>query len=194
MTFNEIRAAFNEYTAVDDNRQRLIFDLTINTKILGHSMAEIGVYRGGTSFLIGHTDPSRTLYVCDSFKGLPAPSSVDAHHLEGDFSDTSYKQVVDKLSGLNVSIIKGFFPDPIVHKKMEDKKYSFVHIDVDLYQSTLECLGFFYSRLVSGAALVVDDYGMSSCPGVKVAVDEFMSDKAEILVGSGHNSCYFIKG
>ncbi len=68
-----------------------------------------------------------------------------------------------------------------------------MHLDVDLYQSTLDSLNFFYHIMLPGAILVSDDYLMDSTPGVKQAFDEFMKDKPEVLVDSGLKSCYFKK-
>lgn len=199
MTFEEIRASFAPYTAVDDCRQRLIHKLVIETKPLGECMAEIGVYRGGTSYLIGRTEldldskTPRPLFACDTFEGLPAPSSIDTH-AKGDFSDVSVDEVRSNLSGLNVITLKGLFPgDAIMRLYMGHLQYSFVHLDVDLYQSTLDSLKFFYGCMVPGAILVSDDYKMETTPGVKQAFDEFMAGKPEVLVDSGLKSCYFKK-
>lgn len=192
MTFEEIRAAFGDYTAVDDSRQRLIHYLVRMTSNLGGSMAEIGVYKGGTSYLIANTDPRRPLFSCDSFEGLPKPGEMDTH-LKGDFSDVSYESVIKKLHFPQVQVIKGFFPDTQLHGKMLSNEFSFVHIDVDLYASTLECLKVFYDRMVLGGIVVVDDYGLTTCPGIKQSVDEFMVGKPETLITTGQYNCYFRK-
>lgn len=53
----------------------------------------------------------------------------------------------------------------------------FMHLDVDIYESTRCALEFLDHRLVKGGVVVVDDYGFVTCPGVKRAVDEFVLDK-----------------
>jgi O-methyltransferase len=40
-----------------------------------------------------------------------------------------------------------------------------------------ECSEFFYERLVDGGVIVYDDYCSPSCPGAKLAVDEFAVGK-----------------
>jgi O-methyltransferase len=47
---------------------------------------------------------------------------------------------------------------------------------------------FFYPRLVPGGVILCDDYGFTTCPGVRRAVDEFMADKPEhvVHVPTGH--------
>ena len=44
-----------------------------------------------------------------------------------------------------VEIFKGWIPEKF--NKVKDKKFSFVHIDVDLYEPTLQSLEFFFPRL-----------------------------------------------
>jgi hypothetical protein len=53
------------------------------------------------------------------------------------------------------------------------------HIDVDLYQSTLDCCEYFYPRLVPGGILLFDEYGFAAARGEKDAVDQFFADKRE---------------
>jgi hypothetical protein len=62
-----------------------------------------------------------------------------------------------------------------------DITFSFVHLDVDLYQPTHDSLAFFYPRMVTGGIIVCDDYGFDSCPGAKKALDDFFRDKEEII-------------
>ena len=143
--------------------------------------------------MIASTDPSRMLYACDSFEGLPGNNKDIDLHQKGDFADTSFEAVRKHLDLPNVEVIKGFFLDPIIHKHMYDLKYSFVHIDVDLYQPTLDCLEFFYKRMVPVGVLVLDDYKHYSCPGVERAVVEFMVGKPEDVVDTTQLSCYVVK-
>lgn len=194
MTFKEIRSKIDFYTAVDDNRLKIIYDKVLDTKNLGGYMAEVGVYQGGSAKLIALTDPSRILFACDTFKGLPEPTSMDLNtiHKKGDFDNTSVELLYERLHLPNVQIVEGLFPNRM-QIPMINGLYSFVHIDVDLYQSTLDCLNFFYNRMTKGGIIVCDDYEWKDTPGVTIAFDKFMSDKSEKLVNTGFNSCYFIR-
>ena len=58
-----------------------------------------------------------------------------------------------------------------------NRRFSFVHLDVDLYQSTLDCLNFFYPRLSLGGIIISHDY--TTAEGVDLAFDEFFSNKPE---------------
>ena len=89
-------------------------------------------------------------------------------------------------------IYKGWFP--ATAGPVEDRRFSLVHLDVDLYQSTLDALDFFYGRLVRGAVLISHDYNSISCPGVSKAFKEFLADKDEAPIEMGGTSqCIFVK-
>ena len=66
---------------------------------------------------------------------------------------------------------------------MEDEKFCFVLIDLDLYKPTLEGLNFFYPKILRGGYLFVHDYNSpeSNYAGSR-AVNEFMQDKPELII------------
>lgn len=65
---------------------------------------------------------------------------------------------------------------------MENKTFALVHVDVDLYQPTLDSLEFFFPRLLPGGILVCDDYGSGSYPGARTAMDEYFSNQLENII------------
>lgn len=160
-------------TLLGEGRVDLIRDCFNKVRKLNGHMAEIGVYQGGISQLMASSRPDSTLYSCDGFEGLPDLAVEDNnHHKKGDFNDVTYEEVKDFLSSeKNAIVIKGFFPDGTIHQEMFDKEYFLVHVDVDLYQSTKDCLEFFYPRMVIGGIIMIDDYPYLN--GVKIAVNEF---------------------
>jgi O-methyltransferase len=62
---------------------------------------------------------------------------------------------------------------------MEDSRLAFAHVDVDIYQSVLDCCRFIMPRMLRGGFVVFDDYGFPSCPGARQAVDGFFRDRPE---------------
>jgi hypothetical protein len=89
----------------------------------------------------------------------------------------------------NVFFYKGLFP--ATAGPVADRKFSFVHLDVDLYESTRASLEWFYSRLSPGAVLMCHDYYHL---GVRKAVDEFLAGKPENAIqqpAGGH--CLIVK-
>jgi hypothetical protein len=74
-----------------------------------------------------------------------------------------------------VSISKGWIPQ--VFAGLTERKWSFVHIDVDLYEPTLGALEYFFPRLAKGGVIVNDDYASPDFPGGGRAWDGFCSDR-----------------
>jgi O-methyltransferase len=149
------------------------------------SLAELGVYKGHTAKLIHHMLPDRKLYLFDSFKGFP--EQVIREDLDGEerpqtvkFDNTSKEEVLKYVEGNdNVEVREGVFPETA--KGLEQETFAFVHLDADLYQSTLDGLKFFYPRLSPGGCIIVHDYN-HDWEGVKKAVDEFSETIPEQFV------------
>ena len=73
------------------------------------------------------------------------------------------------------------------------EQFSFVHIDVDLYEPIKEALSFFYPRMRKGSIIVVDDYGSALFPGAKKAVQEFLSQNShEYFIENNVGGCLII--
>lgn len=139
-------------------------------------MAEFGVYAGGSLEALAFHNPGRDMFGIDSFQGLPKESVHDFHH-EGDFSQVDYAGICGyfKMIYPHVRIVKGFSPD--VWKYFNDTvRFSFVHVDVDLYQSVLDALDFFLPRTVSGGILLFDDYKVNTTPGCERAIADFFAN------------------
>jgi len=90
----------------------------------------------------------------------------------------------------NVHFYKGLFP--ATAGSVKDKKFSFINLDVDTYESTLNCLKFFYSRMNRCGVIISHDY--ISATGVRKAFDEFFKDKPEPIIELSGSQCLIVKG
>ncbi|MHB1034221.1 MAG: TylF/MycF/NovP-related O-methyltransferase [Pirellulales bacterium] len=153
-------------------------------------MAEVGVFQGVSAKLICEAKGERTLHLFDTFEGLPKSTEKDGGvHDEGQYAH-SLASVRDYLEGYgNVHFYKGLFPESA--GPIADKTFSFVHLDVDLYESTLEGLRFFYPRMLPGGVIVSHDYSILG--GVKAAVNEFFEDKRENPIELPSTQCMIVK-
>ncbi len=154
-------------------------------------IAEVGVYKGGTALLLAE-NTNKMLHLFDTFTGMPEADSTIDLHKKGDFHDTTVEQVSNLLKGENFKIYPGLFPQQ-TGSNIENLKFSFVYLDVDIYSSTKDCLEFFYPKMSPGGIIVSDDYLAPTCAGVKKAVDEFMIGKPETLIHPCKYQCYIIK-
>lgn len=154
------------------------------------SMAEVGVYEGASAKLLCEAKGGRPLHLFDTFEGLPGSTSADgAVHRANQYGCT-LASVQKYLDGYpNVHFHQGCFPDST--RGMPEEQFCFVHLDVDLYQSTLDGLKYFYPRLVPGGILISHDYSILA--GVRQAFDEFMADKPESLIEQPTTQCMFFR-
>lgn len=166
------------HTLLDFDRAFILYQTALSTSHLNGCSAECGVFRGGSSALIADIEPTRKHYALDTYEGFPDMfTDVDLHE-SGNFSDVSYEDIQALFSShSNIVILKGRF-DESFHM-IRNEVFSFIHIDSDLYASTLECIEFFYPRMLPGGIILFDDYLIPDTPGVKKAVDEFFREKRE---------------
>jgi O-methyltransferase len=180
---------------------KIILDLAKSVLDLDGNLAECGVYRGGTLIPLGlylaQTNVKKQLYGFDSFEGFGDLAEQAYLQTYGACTDTSYETVHEKISRLHLSeqviLIRGFFNDTL--GAFRDRRFCFVHLDCDLYESYKVCLNFFYDRMVSGGIILLDEYNDPPCPGCNHAVDEFLLDKPETLIEivSDNYIRYFIR-
>lgn len=123
-------------------------------------------------------------YAFDSFEGLPETKvEEDGYFQEGTFctSRDDFVGIVRKKTGLSLEdkyIVQGYYCDsltPEVQASMP--KAGVVHIDVDLYSSTVEVLEFIKPLLVAGSLLIFDDWYCfpgGSLMGERRALTEFL--------------------
>lgn len=146
---------------------------------------ECGVWRGGAVIMMRAVlhaldDPFRTVYACDSFEGLPAPTSdVDRDldlHTKKELA-VGVEEVMSNLERFGLNDLK-------VYYSQGDFKYlpgqiensiSVLRLDGDMYSSTMHCLRALYPLLSVGGYCIIDDYGaMHQC---RRAVEEYRAEK-----------------
>jgi O-methyltransferase len=153
------------------------------------AIAEVGVFRGGTARVIGEAKGERTLHLFDTFQGLPAPKDIDTGFAEGEYS-CSLEAVKAFLAGIpDVHCYKGLFP--ATGAPVADQLFSFVHLDVDLYESTREALAFFYPRMSVGGMLISHDY--VEFAAVRQAFDDYFGEARQPVLELSGNQCLVVK-
>lgn len=134
---------------------------------------ETGVWRGGASILMravleAYGVRDRTVWVADSFEGLPPPNPDDYPYDIGldlsvyDELAISLEQVQDNFRryGLlddRVRFLKGWFKDTLPGAPIES--LALMRLDGDLYESTIQAFEALYPKLSVGGYVIVDDYG-----------------------------------
>jgi predicted O-methyltransferase YrrM len=141
---------------------------------------EFGVATGYTFNCIADSFPDQTVYGFDWFQGLPEDWRAD--HLKGHFA-CDVPAVRD-----NAELIIGLFDDtlPKFMQEHQGPAVSFVHLDADLYSSTVTILNNIESRVVKGTILLFDEL---EYPG-DYKDHEYKAFR-EFLERTGHDCEYF---
>jgi O-methyltransferase len=158
------------------------------------------VWRGGTAALIATQARNLGLrdkvYACDTFSGVVKAGDEDPDYVGGEHADTSRHSVEElfyqtfKLG--NIEILTGIFPEE-TGGKVENLKFRFCHIDVDVYQSAKDVAEWVWERLVPGGIIVYDDYGGDTTPGIARYVDAQLPLKGRIVLHNLNGHAIVIK-
>lgn len=150
-------------------------------------LIETGVWRGGAAIFMRAVlkalgDKERTVWLADSFEGLPPPSP-DLYpadkgadfHLSNDVLGVSLEDVKANFARYEllddrVRFLKGWFKDTLPAAPID--KLSVLRLDGDLYESTMTALESLYPKLSIGGYAIVDDYA-PSVPCCVQAVDDY---------------------
>jgi hypothetical protein len=148
-------------------------------------LIETGVWRGGAAMLMrgilrafGVTD--RTVYVADSFRGVPPPDierypadeALEELHLWPGLAVSldEVKANFDRFGLLDgqVEFVEGWFRDTL--PGLRGHQWALIRLDGDLYESTTDSLENLYDDLAPRGWLIVDDYEIPAC---RQAVSDF---------------------
>jgi O-methyltransferase len=145
---------------------------------------EAGAWRGGASILARATLDSlgaddRTVWIADSFAGLPAPDAgafpedrdLDLSRI--DFLAVPAEEVRRHFARLGfdegIELVEGFFDETL--PSLRGNLWSVIRLDGDTYEATWVGLQSLYPDLSKGGYLIIDDYGLiKEC---KWAVEDF---------------------
>jgi len=152
-------------------------------------LIETGVWRGGTAIFMRailkcHGVTDRTVWLADSFEGMPKPNTaVHGSDAGDDLSHVSYlrvslEQVKANLArfGLlddRVRFLKGWFRDTLPGAPIEH--LAILRLDADLYDSTMDALRALCHRVSPGGYVIVDDY--QSWRSCRKAVMDFRAER-----------------
>jgi hypothetical protein len=176
--FPKLVPALNDYTYTDEHLKFVHILEAINYlriagvggDVLPQTYLEFGCHSGRTFSAAvraaKYFDMSNAeFYAFDSFEGLPDTTVAEDGFFErGTFCTgrSDFVEIVRKKTGMKIAdshIIEGYYCNsltPQVQARMP--KAGVVHIDVDLYSSTVDVLEFIKPLLVVGTLLIFDDW------------------------------------
>lgn len=174
----------------------------IRERSIPGDIVECGVWRGGSMMLAAATllelgDPSRDLWLYDTFEGMTAPDAIDVQQMTGrPAADILAEQkpteddpfwAIAPLDEVKQNMTAIGYPTERLHfvvGKVEDTltttvpdRVALLRLDTDWYQSTLCELEVLYPKLTSRGLLIVDDYGYWR--GAQEAVDRYFESRVD---------------
>ncbi|WP_089157690.1 TylF/MycF family methyltransferase [Micromonospora sp. NBS 11-29] len=183
-----------------DNLHRCL-DQILDDEVPG-DVIETGAWRGGVcifmrAFLAAHGCTDRTVWVADSFEGLPAPGQFDGRMvgravsaINAQFLSVSLDEVRENfrrydLLDEQVRFLPGWFADTLPKAPVD--RLALLRLDGDWYESTMDALVNLYPKVVPGGFVIIDDYVLDGC---RRAVTDFrqangIDDEIQAIDGSG---------
>lgn len=151
-TLDFIMAEMPESLAFDTPRELMHYALSRAT--VDGFYAEFGVNEGGTISYIAKQIPAKTIHGFDSFEGLPEDWAGNAM-AAGYFNR---KGRLPKVPA-NVELHRGWFKESVPKFAAgHNTPAAFLHIDCDLYSSTVDIFSSLDDRIVPGTVLMFDEY------------------------------------
>lgn len=170
-----------------------IGQLIEETNKLEGNIAEVGVYKGASAEMIAKCKVNKKLFLFDTFKGLPNKSNNDENIKDLDLGNFKCSKIeVNKRMRdyKNVLLFEGFFPNE-TGIYVEKDKFCFVHLDLDLYESTIKSLNLFWDKLIVNGMILCHDY--PALKGILKAIDSFTSLHNLIKIQISGNQVLLIK-
>jgi hypothetical protein len=150
----------------------------------------------------GHADePSRKLHLFDSFQGLPAITNeldIRAGWREGEYKDKTEAEltamVQQYLPADSVCTYPGWFKDTLASLP-KDQKFSLVHVDCDIYESTIDILDYLFAHdhFSDGCTIFFDDWNCGAASpdlGERRAWSEMVEKYKVRFTDCGNYSAY----
>ena len=157
------------------------YDLFKELKNVPGDLVECGVGRGRFFTIFAFANQyhklNKALYGFDSFSGFPISSAQDYgtrvkkeekitgwddvapemiyHVLENDIDAEGSKSLLERDNVKNIKLVPGFF-DQTLKDNLPDQ-IAFLHLDADLYQSTVDILVHCLPRMSAGSIMVFDE-------------------------------------
>lgn len=203
INFEQDWDSVKEKTFLHRFKAREIYRLlsTVLTSNLSGDIAECGVYEGGISALLAkiiqNQSPEKRIHLFDSFEGLPKLDHNKDLKFYGEgmmsFPENSVCQFFEEQQLTEFSVFHPGWFDQTLPKLEQEQSFCFIHIDCDIYPSTVTCLEYLYDRMEPGGIFVFDDY-FDFGGGEKKALDEFLEDTGELLFAGPIEQVHFVKG
>lgn len=153
-------------------------------KKLDGDFVECGVYKGGYAMALmeylNFPSLKKKYWMLDTFEGLSYDHLTENEKASGLFEkyseyDDCYEWVQKFFKNLPAEIIKGTVPETLTQCTAE--KICYLSIDMNCAGPEIAAANHFWDKLVTGAVIILDDYGFIGHEEQQAAFDAFAKEK-----------------
>lgn len=169
-------------------RLYILRQLASHQKSKNLNFAEAGVFAGMSMHFVSEFCNSRFIGI-DSFEGVSEPGNNDTEYFKTVKLDIPIDYAKRTIAThKNIELYKGWIPE--VFNEIDTLEYSYIHIDVDLYEPTKNCIEYFWPKLTSGGVFICDDYGSYKTIGARKAMNDFFGQENLLELPTGQAIIY----
>lgn len=183
--FLSVYKKYQDYTMVPMNTFLRNISLVNKFRHIPGDIVECGVWKGGMIAAISEVIENKKAFLFDSYAGLPEVQEIDGckaikwqKNPDGEFyydnctADENFAIQAMNMSGVPFESYKGWFKDTL-KPTIPIAQIAILRLDVDWYESTMDCLDFFYPKVSNGGLILIDDY--YTWDGCSKAVHDYLS-------------------
>lgn len=178
---------------VSEAETNKIIEIARRQLVESGDFVEMGCYKGDTSLCLAEVlaeagkgvedlRAAKKLWIYDSFEGLPEKQQQDESVLGKEFKGgelfVTKREVKERFlrAGLKLPQIKKAWFSELKAQDLPSE-IALAFLDGDFYESIKESLNLVADKMSKNGIIMVHDYHNPALPGVKKAVDEWLSGK-----------------
>ena len=150
---------------------------------LDGDFVECGVNKGGLALTVAQYVDFQNLpkkfYLLDTFCGIPE-KYISSEEKELGRSPGAYEECYEQVKTVfqpfdNVVIVRGVVPETL--NQIKSDRISYLSLDMNCAEPEIAAAEFLWDKLVSGAVMLLDDYGWAGHLAQKRAFDQFARER-----------------
>ena len=152
-----------------------------------------GIYSLAICDYLDFNKTGKSFYLFDTFEGVPEVQMNEHEKLsKSQLNTVWYPECFERAQAnfqpyTSAVLVRGMVPDTLT--QVDIQKVAYLSIDMNIAAPEIAAITFFWDRLVTGAVVVLDDYGFKGYEDQKTAMDDFARSKgveiASLPTGQG---------
>ena len=145
-----------------------------------------GIYSLAICEYLDFNSFDRSFYLFDTYEGVPESQMLPSERKSRVASNVQYEDCYDVAKNNfapydGAILVRGMVPDTLTEVDID--KVAYLSIDMNIVYPEIAAIEFFWDKLVSGAIVLLDDYGWSGHAEQQRAWDEFARGR-DVAIGT----------